>query len=592
MKYKVRLSLIFLGVFFNACAIFCVPSAEAQGLGKATDKGPVVDARAFGVKCDGVTNDTKALLSAVQFAGGSGIVELPAGTSVLDGDVIRLTVPKIHIRGAVTGFIYGASASGTTLRFKQGKVGVSSFATARDTYNIPYITLENITIDGGNVLTTGFEGGFFSSLINCSFINCKGQGVLIRNGQTTSMWKCGFNGNGDGLLIESGGTQYVTECVFRENKRHGVNISGGGTTRFESCIFESNAGSGVNLSGALNHIQFLESYFEQNDISKGDSGYQVRIDITGPSEDIVFDNTVFGSTGLTKVAHIPNGRVQFRNCSQAGDPTASQITRGVGAEVVVNRSFPRYPLSSGIKIVPEVAVVPSTALEFSGTGRLDIGPAGIVFGSGDFTVGFTVEPKEGNFPTRPVMTGDIGGLTLGMTGSAAGMGGVYLALTGQAAFHVTQATIRNNSPNHVAYVRISGNGYLFLNGVLVDSFPDRNNYSSAQKFVGAGWDNVSGLNAKLFSFNIYRTGLSALQVFELWRNGGNAGAAGLGGLSLNLMFDNRPPTLVLDSVTSTWFAASGSVAWVNPQPGATYFDPKVRELKFWNGMSWKTVVSR
>jgi hypothetical protein len=584
--------LIFLSVFLISGAIFQVPSAVTQGLDRATDKGPVVDARAFGVKCDGVTNDTKALLSAVQYAGGRGIVELPAGTSVLDGDVIRLTVPKIHIRGAVTGFIYGASASGTTLRFTQGKVGISSFATDRDTYNIPYITLENITIDGGDVLTTGFEGGFFSRLVNCSFINCRGQGVLIRNGQTSSMWKCGFNGNGDGLLIESGGTQYVTECVFRENKRHGVVIGGGGTTRFESCIFESNAGSGVNLSGTLNHIQFLESYFEQNDISKGPSGYQVRIDVTGPSEDIVFENTVFGSTGLTKVAHIQNGRVQFRNCSQAGDPTASPVTRGAGAEVVVDRSFPQYPLSTGIKMVPEVFADPSTALEFSGTGRLDIGPAGITFGSNDFTVGFTVEPREGNFPTRPVMTGDIGGFTLGMTGSAAGMGGVYLARTGQAAFHVTKATLRNNSPNHVAYARISGNGYLYLNGVLVDSFPDRNNYSAAQKFVGAGWDTVSGLNAKLFSFTIFRTGLNALQVFELWRNGGNAGAAGLGGLSLNLRFDNRPPTQVLDSVTSTWFTTSGTVAWVNPQQGATYFDPKVRELRFWDGTSWKPLIGR
>lgn len=586
MCYPIRILLSLLVAFFSVGA-----TSQAASLPNgALLGGAVVDARAFGVKCDGVSNDTAALLSAVRFAGGGRIVELPAGNCLLDGDIIRLAVSKIHLRGAVSGFIYGPSASGTTLSFKSGTVGITTFARARDTQSIPYVTLENLTIDGNNILTTGFEGGFFSTLINCSFIHCKGQGVRVRNGQTTSIKNCGFNGNGDGLLIESGGTQYITESVFRENRNHGVALTGGGPVRFENCIFESNAGSGVSLTGALNHIQFLECYFEQNDIAKGVAGYQVRADISGASENILFENTVFGSTGLSKVANISSGKVQFINCSQAGDPNASPITRGVGAEVFVSRSFPQYPLSSGIKIEPGVDVDPTAALDFSGIGSLQVGALGISFRNRDFTIGFTIEPNDGNHPTRPVLTGDINGFTIGMTGSSAGMGGIFLARTGQAAFHMSSAVLRNNTPSHVAYSRIAGVGYMYLNGVLIDSFPDRNDYSGLQQLIGS--DNISGMNSKLYNFNLFSAGLNPLQVFELWRNRGNARAARLGPLLLDLEFDTRPPTKVLDSVSLTWLTPTGSVSWLNPQPAAIFLDPADQELTFWNGKNWKTINSR
>lgn len=109
------------------------------------------DAKAFGVKCDGATNDQpaiKTMLAAAAVTGG-GVIELPAGTCIVGKDgantyAINLNVPNVIFHGV---------RGQTTLKLAIGQPSVVDVINMDAPSNV---TIEDLTIDGnwGNAVTT------------------------------------------------------------------------------------------------------------------------------------------------------------------------------------------------------------------------------------------------------------------------------------------------------------------------------------------------------------------------------------------------------------------------------------------------------
>lgn len=518
----------------------------------------------FGAKGDGVTTDNDVPInSAIAAANGAVPVTL-AGTYLCSG-VVRLDKHKTKLIGSTPGFIYGPTPSATSLKFTAGTVGVSGYNSSG--VAMAYLTIKNITIDGNGVLDYGFDGGFFNELNNCTLENCNVAGMRIENGQFCIINRCGFNGNLDGLFTETGfGTLYVDSCVFRDNTRHGINLTGqGGVVQFGNNIIESNAAEGLKIEGSFVSLQFRSTYYENND---GGTGNHQNLNITpfgGHSTGIVFFNDYYSTVGTTAVATIAEGVVSYQNCTLVAPLTTVPVTITGNADVTFNDSFNGYADIGNVKTLPEtVKIDPITGLNFEPGGYLDITALALAFGSADFTVSAIVSPADNAQTSRVILAGEANGLNISLVGDANAMSGIALTVQGASAFNVTTGIpLRNNKPYLITYSRRSGTGYLFLNGVLVDSFADTNNYSGDQAYVGS--DTINPGMVKMYGMSFWDIGLTASQAFNLWNYGGNPLAAALGtDLSFNLKFDSRPATKVYESVGAAFINFQGDMAWLSP----------------------------
>jgi hypothetical protein len=142
-----RLSVLGIGLFLSL-----INGASGQGIGRASQSihgtGQLSDAKpriiinpvfATGMKCDGVTDDSSALQSALNAASlsgpGNAAIILPPGTCVID------PAANIKINSAL--WLQGAGRFGTTLKRKNASVGGSILQI-----NSNGITFSDFAIDG------------------------------------------------------------------------------------------------------------------------------------------------------------------------------------------------------------------------------------------------------------------------------------------------------------------------------------------------------------------------------------------------------------------------------------------------------------
>jgi hypothetical protein len=519
--------------------------------------GPI-SVKAFGARGDGVTDDAARIQAAINNF--SGIIAFPLGVYIVNS-TLTLNV-WTYLQGQQGGFVYGPTASRVTLRF-------SNLATCMDTVGRPYIRIENITIDGNNSCQYGFVGGFVISMRSVNIIRCTEAGLYLPNSpyipQTSVYEHCSFNGNKYGLYALGGGTQNFYSCVFRQNTADGVN---GAllTSNFHDCVFESNVGYGVVLTGNCGMTSFTgTSYFEQNNFALGTNGYQTYIASTSDFP-ISFISTVFGSTTTTKVADIASGVVWFKNCSQTGSLLQNVLAIAPSADVVCDNSFANYPLAANAKIVPQVQTLPSSGIIMGGSGNyISIASYATAFGTADFTVSAVFMPNNTATNQRAIIGGAIGAFGMNLSGSTAGTYSINLQVVGTASYRtVSPVNIVSGSPVHICYVRASGVGSMYVNGVLVESFADTTNFTGNQQFIGYNGATL-GLQGTLYAFSWTTAAITAQNVFDVWRAGGDFGAAGLSPIA-NMQTNTRPSGRVYfkGSSTSTWITMNGTANWGQP----------------------------
>lgn len=522
----------------------------------------------WGGKGNNSTESGAAINKAILAIGGRGPV-LFRGIYCSSVAIAANTV-HTYLLGLTPGYVYGPTSSPCAIKFTAALP--KGIYTDVDGTPYPYINLENLGVDGNGLVDVGFEGGYVSAVKQGNFCNCLVAGMKTST-QTTTIDRCGFNGNYDGLVINSG-TVTVENCALRQNTRHGCLVdtgTGTGIISFKGTnIIESNGGRGLKIFGpSVNVYLGPGTYFEENDLvlHSAPNRYHTEIETSSfqdNSEGVVFDNC-YAASGEPdiKMALVTSGNVKFRDCCLVGDITQEPVTITSG-DVVFENSFLKYPKISSARILPEPVVIdPASALSMTINGYIDVSASSLSFGSGSFSLSLVYAPNTSANTNRILTFGATNGFTLGAlgdAGSVVALTTIYFAKTGAAAFHTTPALLRNSIPSHLVYVRASGVGYLYLNNRLMESFVDTNDYSGIQDLIG---HSSTGPDGKVYQVSFFSAALTAAQVRELWKAGGNAKAAGLSNITLQLMMDKRVAGAIHESVTDTDLTLTNST-WLCP----------------------------
>lgn len=300
------------------------------------------------LKGDGITDNLSALNDIVTYAESKNIKKLifPAGKFLFKG---TFSVPiGFTLEGADEEHIYNGSSGKTNLIFDNTLVGI-------DCGRNPYVTFNNLHLDGNNTTDTVINFGYFTKMANVTVTNGISTGGKISSGQNTILYNCSFSGNGgNGLTLEDVSTTTLTfiNCYFRENGGKGI---GGSTSDcyFLRCTFESNIGKGVHLTDGKKLIKFESCYFEGNEMP---NGYHLQLE----NGEYQFDNCDFGSTQIVRVANLINSRAEFRNSKHIGGSTTVPVDFDVNSKLVLIDSFEEYPIN-------ERAIRPKLKNELSGS---------------------------------------------------------------------------------------------------------------------------------------------------------------------------------------------------------------------------------
>jgi hypothetical protein len=206
--------------------------------------GLTVNVRAvpYAAKGDGRTNDTAAIMSAVNAvaAAGGGVIELPAGTYLVDS----IRIPRIRggtIRFVGQGWSLDAGANTRLISASASPMFVPAGG-------VNGLELSLVHLDGNNLGTYGWYGkdGNKARLLNVlvdRFTTCgiyfnqglcelrqsyvrnnKGTGVRVYSDSWISGSEIGSN-VGVGLIVASGGNR-ITDNLINSNDSHGIHITG------------------------------------------------------------------------------------------------------------------------------------------------------------------------------------------------------------------------------------------------------------------------------------------------------------------------------------------------------------------------------
>lgn len=161
-------------------------AAQAQMSSFFTDYIGIISVKIFGAKGDGLTDDTKAIQSAIDYAAslGGSVIYFPKGV-----------------------YIYSfLSISGENITFDGSGKGVSILKRKDNFSGVclqslqPDFTCKNITVDGNadNNITNTFQElnicGDNNEVRSCQFINYNSQGVSFAIGKNMSIGDCYFKG--------------------------------------------------------------------------------------------------------------------------------------------------------------------------------------------------------------------------------------------------------------------------------------------------------------------------------------------------------------------------------------------------------------
>jgi hypothetical protein len=219
-----------------------------------------VRADPYSAKGDGKANDTAAIMAAVNAvaAAGGGVIELPAGTYLVDS----IRIPRVRggtIRFVGQGWSFDAGAN-TRL------VSASASPMFVPGGGVNGIELSLVHLDGNNVGTYGWYGdaGNKARLLNVlvdRFTKC---GVYFNQGLCELRQSYVRNNKDVGVRASSDG--WISGCEIGSNGGVGLIVAGGGN-RITDNLVNSNDGHGIHITGqfASNQINsVIGGYIGEN----------------------------------------------------------------------------------------------------------------------------------------------------------------------------------------------------------------------------------------------------------------------------------------------------------------------------------------
>ncbi len=239
-----------------------------------------VSVKDFGAVGDGVTDDTAAILAAINSVAFGGVINFPQGTYLTDSIDLR-GIDNITLQGPndstefpynVTSVIKIRSACAVGIQLSN-TTGENPTGSARGT------TINNIYINANNLATVGINMQKVTKLNNVLVRYAISHGIVFVSGSypiTLEHVVSQFNG-GDGLHVAAPLTTVYTirNSEFGFNAGNGISILDGSTCLFDTVLCQSNTGKGFyiylqdpttyTLPIFLETLTFISCYSEAND---------------------------------------------------------------------------------------------------------------------------------------------------------------------------------------------------------------------------------------------------------------------------------------------------------------------------------------
>jgi hypothetical protein len=235
----------------------------------------------FGVKGDGVADDTAGLQAAIASAcSGPLNLHIPAGKFLISGTLSLCT--GLHLWG-------DSSQSSLFIKTRPGPAFLIN--------GTKYIVIEHINISGGTGGDASSHGismtvGAFSVFIRDIYVSgMAGNGIDLNHTIHVSISESKLTGNmGDGLSSQIGSTLTVEHCYLNENLGNGMTVNTQ-NARYIADVFESNSGYGAVLGGSG---IFEGNYFEANTL---------KALSVGGDDYLIAGNLIFGDMELARGAY-------------------------------------------------------------------------------------------------------------------------------------------------------------------------------------------------------------------------------------------------------------------------------------------------
>ena len=248
--------------------------------------GLTVNVRAlpYSAKGDGRTNDTAAIMAAVNAiaAAGGGVIDLPVGTYLVDS----IRIPKIRggtIRFVGQGWSFDAGANTHLISASASPMFVPGGG-------VNGIELSLLHLDGNNLGTYGWygEAGNKARLLNVlvdRFTKC---GIYFNQGLCELRQSYVRNNKGIGVRASSDG--WISGSEIGSNGEAGLIVAGGGN-RISDNLINSNGSHGIHITGqyASNLINsVIGGYLGEN------VGQNIMIEGISPADRNVGHTSIIG----------------------------------------------------------------------------------------------------------------------------------------------------------------------------------------------------------------------------------------------------------------------------------------------------------
>lgn len=320
-------------------------------------KGPYVDVRAYGAKCDGATDDTAAIQAAINATPSGGMLELPVGSCLVSGSGSQIftIVNPINIVGqgasntAFTPYMYGSSielaSSVPTTRDVFHVVGVTNNVrrgySFRDFNVIPQsgtVGQHIFNFDSSAGTTTGFAEVVIDRIYMAQNASAGGYSIYVNNGNGNNNGAGGTGGSGSangGLFNFTVENSYLgggIDFIYAGDSLRVLNnlIS----TANAAVVLNQVAGAGnfvmsgnnvVATAGSVLVSQAVAPVIENNEFEQEYTNTEANnamIDLTG-------------SLGNISSAKVVNNQVQAN--TGTGNPTLIRVATATGTVIDGNR---------------------------------------------------------------------------------------------------------------------------------------------------------------------------------------------------------------------------------------------------------------
>lgn len=220
-------------------------------VGTGYSVGQIVDIRAWGAKCDGVTDDTaafRAALAALNSVDGA-ILQLPANSTILVSGELSFTAPNVRVQGCGPTTVVQTTVGNINLFNTAGYAGIE-FRDFAVTCNAGYTAGTPFLVSAGsddcilrNMTLSNFGEGVYATtaarlrVLNCNLTVLTGHGDAIRltYSDDAVISQCWGTGGNSFVGVVGSTNALIEECVWTGSGSNVVSItqdSGAGKTSF------------------------------------------------------------------------------------------------------------------------------------------------------------------------------------------------------------------------------------------------------------------------------------------------------------------------------------------------------------------------